>query len=245
LTCPFAHRRPCHAAKVERHIVCQHRVEIEVWPSEAEVYFRDEQHVDPVNTQVRFDAVVYNAPSSGVTWKVQDVSGGPGKGSIDPTGLYVAPPKGSLPHGTTDIVVATAADEPLRKAFARVTLVGVGPEPLPDPILELYPKQAYAYYRFNRPTSDDHNEYIDISNKLQLFRALIRNSDSDQVEWYVDMGSGYGSPVGQLEPWYVYMVPSTGDSGWEVKIKAQLKDHPGVYDEAKVILINYKWPGIV
>ena len=45
---------------------------------------------------------------------------------FDPTGLYRAPDKGTLPTGTTDVVVATARADPLRKAFAWVTLVGLG-----------------------------------------------------------------------------------------------------------------------
>ncbi len=240
----FPRKRPCPGGVIVHDVVCQHRIEIEVWPPEAEVYFQDEAHVDPVNTQVRFHAVVYNARSSGVLWEVQGVDGGPGAGAIDPTGLYTAPPKAGLAHGTTDIVVASAADDPLRKAFGRVTLIGYGPEPPPKPGLEIFPKQAYVYYRSNRPASSDHNEFIDVSNKGQLFRALIRRSDSTEVEWFVDTGGGYGPPVGQLEPWYLYEVPGSGSDGQEVKIKAQLKDHPGVYDEAKIILINYAWPGI-
>lgn len=230
---------PYYWPPVVHHIVCQHQVEIEVWPAEVEVYFQDERHVDPLNTQVRFDAVVYNAPSGKVDWSVQRVDGGPGAGSIDPTGLYFAPPKGALPHGTTDIVVATAADDPLRKAFARVSLVGEGPEPPAEPKLEIYPRQVYLYYRYNQ-LAGQYNEYIDESNKMQLFRALIRNSDSTQVNWKVDGGV---APGAGNEPWYLYKAPDFGSTR-EVTIEASLQADPGIQSEARVIQINYRWPDI-
>jgi len=223
---------------IHHNIICQHQIEIEVWPSEAEIYFRDERNVNPINTQVRFDAVVYNAPSSNVLWAVQSIIGGPGAGSIDPTGLYNAPPKGSLPHGLTDIVIATAADDPLRKAFAKVTLVGFGPEPPPEPRIDIFPKQVYLYY-----PSGYHNSYIDASNTMQMFRTIIHKSTSTEVEWFRDTGSGYGL-VGGPEPWYLYRVFGSGTTGTVVKIKARLKNNPGVEDEARVIQINYWWPGI-
>jgi hypothetical protein len=214
-------------------------VEIEVWPPKAEVYFLDEQHIDPVNTQVRFDAVVYNTPSAAVRWEVIGIDGGAAAGAIDSSGLYMAPPKGSLPHATTDIVIASAADDPLRKAFAWVTLVGFGPEVEPQPKLEIYPQQTYLYY-----PEGMHNSYIDPSNTMQVFRAMIHNSGAEELEWFVDEGGGYGSPVGDLNPWYAYQVSGSGNNKKKVKIKARLKDDLNVMDEAIVYLINYFWPGV-
>lgn len=231
------HRGPHHIPMMIHDIICQHQIEIEVWPSEAEVYFQDERYVDPVNTQVRFDAVVYNAPSGGVLWQVASIGGGSGAGSIDPTGLYTAPPKGSLPHGLTDLIIATAADDPLRKAYARVTLVGFGPAPTPQPKIEIFPKQVYLYY-----PSGEHNAYIDASNTMQVFRTIIRNSASTEVEWSTDDGTTV--PVGWYEPWYRYEVKLSGPGGVEVRIEAKLKNNPGIKDEAVVVKINYKWPGL-
>jgi hypothetical protein len=225
---------------VVHHIICRHQVEIEVYPAEAEVYFQDERYVDSVDTLIRFHASVYNAPSSRVTWNVLRPDGGPGAGSIDETGLYFAPPKGSLLNGTTDIIVATAADNPLRKAFAQVTLVGRGPAPAPQPRLEIFPKQTYLYYPYNQYGADEHNDFIDISNKMQLFRASLYHSTLTGVEWFVN-----GSPVGTNEPWYLYKVSGSGSDGVVVKIRAELSGHPDVFDEARIILINYRWPGIV
>jgi len=64
-----------------------------------------------------------------------DLQGGPGAGTIDAAGLYLAPDKGSLPFGLTDIVVATSTDDPFRKAFARVAIVGWDPNQSPPPRL--------------------------------------------------------------------------------------------------------------
>lgn len=231
------------------HVICQHQMGIEVWPAEAEVYFRDERFIDPVNTQVRFDAIVYNAPSSDVIWEVRDIHGDPGAGSIDATGLYTAPPKGGLPSGLSDIIVVSATDDPLRRAYARVTLIGFGPIAAPDPKLSIFPKQVYLYYpdyRFDSGRGVHYwNQYIDVSNKMQVFHTTIRHSDSTEVEWFVDSGAGYGPRVGQYEPWYLYKVTGPGDDGFEVKIKARLRDSPSAEDEAKVVQINYTWPGIL
>lgn len=233
------HKRAYHTPTIIHHGVCQHQVEIEVWPSEAEVYFQDERDVDPVNTQVRFDTVVYNAPSGNVLWEVKDISGEPGVGSIDPTGLYTAPPKGegvsSLPHGMTDIIIATAVDDPLRKAFARITLVGFGPAPVPKAKLEIFPKQVYLYY-----PSGHHNAYIDESNKMQIFRAIIRNSDSTTVAWEVN---GNPAPGASQEPWYLYKTSYANTE--KVTVKVSLVGDLNIQDEANVIQINYIWPGFV
>jgi hypothetical protein len=228
---------------VIHEIVCQHRIEVAVWPAEAEVYFRDERYTDPANTQVRFQAVVYNAPSGDVLWEVRSIGGGPGAGTIDPTGLYLAPPKGGLAHGTTDTVVAKAAADPLRQASARVTLVGLGPEPPLPAEVEITPEQAYLYYPANKAGSGAHNEYIDASNKRQLFRATIRESATSEVRWFRDTGSGYVQ-VGSAEPSYLYEVSGSGDDGQIVKIKVELRDQPDVNAEARVVLLNYRWPSI-
>ena len=233
---PSPCRHPHSTYQFYHQVVCQHQIEVEVWPANAEVYFRDERYADPVNTQVRFHASVYNGMSSKVNWAVQDSAGNPGAGSIDPTGLYLAPPKGSLSHGTTDIIIATAAESPFRKAYAFVTLMGNGPEPLLQPILEIFPKQAYLYY----PQGHD-NAYIDQSNTQQLFRATIRHSSGTAVQWLVDsvVQSGAGTV-----PWFLYQLTGSGASK-VVTISARLQTQPAILDEAKAIHLNYSWPGLV
>jgi hypothetical protein len=213
-------------------VICQHRVEVEVWPAAAEVSFRDERFAQPLEAQVQFSAFVYNAPSNRVTWQVFDLQGGPGAGTIDAAGLYLAPDKGSLPFGLTDIVVATSTDDHFRKAFARVAIVGLGPEPKPAPTIEVYPHRSYLYY-----PSGYNNDYIDGCNKMQLFRALVCHADPALVEWSISGAAVHTGPE--------YLFTS---SGWPsaVRIDATVPaTTPAVTDWATVTLLNYTWPGIV
>jgi hypothetical protein len=233
-----SHTRPyrshsCASACIHHHVVCRHQIEIEVWPAAAEVYFQDERYADPVNTQVRFEAAVYNAPTDRVLWTVSDVTGGPGAGTVDPTGLYLAPPKGPWPHGHTDIVVATAMDDPMRRASARVVLVGRGPEPKPLPKLEVYPKYVYLYYR-----NKHHNAYIDRSNKQQQFRTVIRDAENEALEWWV-------TGAGTIDSKGLYTAPDSSDNNSAIDtVHVRLQSDHTVTDEARVRLINYDWPGI-
>lgn len=238
--CPLCHH--AHPPVVIHRRVCQHQIEVEVSPASAEVYFRDERYVDPVNTQVRFEAVVYNAPSARVRWEVTDLAGHPGAGSIDPAGLYVAPPKGSLAHGTTDLVIATAVDDPFRRAVARVTLIGNGPETRPQPRIEIVPKVAHVYYDKNH-TGDDHNEFMENSSKVRQFWARIKHSASRRVRWTFD---GATPPDATDDPWYTYQAqaqPSGSDAIVEARVT--LVDNPSVTDWGTLFLVNYRWPGIL
>jgi hypothetical protein len=224
----------CH----HHHIICEHQIEIEVWPAFAEVYFQDEAHCNPANTQVSFDAIVYNAPRSAVLWKVCDLEGGPGMGSIDASGVYTAPPKGALLNGATEVVVAAAADDPFREARAFVTLIGRGPEPPPPPSIMVLPKRTNLYYR-----AGENDDYIDRSNTEQVFRALVANSDSS-IDWQVDHVTVLSGDMSYL---FCYTPPSPAlDSGDDtvVTITAMLSSQNSVKDEAKVVLVNYNWPGI-
>lgn len=222
---------PCHPV-VHHHVVCRHQIEVAVEPAHTQVYFADERYVNPINTQTRFEATVLNAPNNGVIWQVTSIGGGPGAGVIDPSGLYTAPPKGTIPSGYTDIIVATAKADPTRRAYAKVTLVGFGPEPAPEPVLEIFPKVSYLYYRDGTGTD---NSYIDISNKALQFRTIIKNTASTAVTWSV---SGDGS----IDVNGFYRAPDHGLSPVPVDISAHLTADPGVNDKARIILINYHWP---
>jgi hypothetical protein len=225
--------QPRFVTHVTHHVVLRHRVEVEVWPPRVELAFRDEKWVNPINTQFRFEALVYNS-SSGVTWQVLNPSGGPGAGTIDQQGLYRAPLKGVLPSGHTDLVVATAVEEPLRKAFAWITVLGEGPEPAPAPLIEIWPKRAALYYQ-----QGNHNAYIDESNKMQLFTASLRFTAATGIDWLVNnvvQTSG-------TEPTFLYKTPSNGATN-QVTVRARLTAQPGVHDDAKVSQLNYFWPGL-
>ena len=161
-------RRAQPAVEVIRHVTRHARPELEIWPPRAEVTFSDERSANPANTMLRFEATVFNACSTTVRWEVLDPEGHPGAGSIDQTGLYRAPAFEDSLNGTTDVVTATLVEDPLRTAYAWVTLAGVGPWPTPAPRLQLVPKTAYLYY----PDGHD-NDYIDSSNTMQFFRVLM------------------------------------------------------------------------
>ena len=217
-----------------RHIICQHRIEVEVWPALAEVYFQDERFVNPVNTKVQFEAAVYNAPTSRLTWKVNALDGGPPAGSIDAAGLYIAPLKDSLPYGLTELVTATALDDPLRQAQARVCVIGLGPEPPPKPKVELYPRRIDLYYRKYHD-----NTYMDLSNTMQLFRSRLFNADASQIEWLVN---GAWAADGAE---FMYKPAADSGSPATVNVTVRLKTDHSIMDWATVSLLNYDWPGIV
>ncbi len=217
---------------IVRDIVCRPRIEIEVSPARAQLYFADERWIDPINTELRFEATWFNT-DAGVTWRVLAPGGGPGLGSIDATGLYRAPAKGGLVSGVTDMVSATANADPLRKAFAWVTLVGLGPSPVPPPRIGIWPKTRTLFYQ-----SGEDNSYISDSNKLQMFQAEIRDSADNAVRWLVN-----GVPQPGNEPFFLYRAPNTG-STQHIGITAQIQSQAAVASSAKVVLLNYFWPGL-
>jgi hypothetical protein len=216
-------------------MICRHRVEVAVQPPRAELYFHDERWIDPIDTQLRFEAVVYNS-DRGVIWQVFAPDGSPGQGTIDATGLYQAPNKGALPSGTTDVVVATARADPLRKAFAWVTLVGLGPLPAPAPRIEIWPKRITLYYRTN-----DDNAYMDDSNKMRVFRAFPRHAANPTVHWTTSVGSVV-AVLGDSH-FGVYTAPISGTTT-VATVTASLAANPAVTDDAEVLLLNYVWPGL-
>jgi hypothetical protein len=225
-------QRLCGSHTVVHHFVCRHRVEVEVWPATAELLFRDERHAHPVNTQVQFDATVYNAPTNRVVWQVNGLDGGPGAGTVDASGLYIAPEKGSLPYGFTELVTAVSVDDPFRRAHAQVVVVGLGPEPPPPPRVEVYPNRARLYH-----ATGHHNDHIDDSNKMQLFRARLYHADPTLLSWEknaVPVASG---------PEYLYKVAAADPSDFHITVK--LTTVAGVEARAKVSLLDYTWPGIV
>lgn len=224
-------RRHGVVTDVHHHVVCRHQVEIEVWPPRGEVHFRDDWTANPASAQIRFEAQVYNS-SEGFTWEVRDMGGAPGQGTIDASGLYRAPPKGALASGTTELVVATSREDPLRKAFAWVTLVGLGPQPVAAAEVAVFPRRVNLYYR-----NGANNNLIDDCNKQRQFEATVFNSAA-QVEWLVN-----GTLQGVVGPWFLYQTPANGGTT-VVTVRARLQGNPGVFADAKVSQLNYDWPGV-
>jgi hypothetical protein len=222
--------------RVHRYITCTRQIEVEVLPATVELSFADDLGANPINAQARFEAIVYNGRSAAVKWDVRDVNGNPGAGTIDATGRYLAPAKNALASGVTDIVVATSVEDPLRKAFAFVTLVGTGPAVAPAARIAIRPKTAYLYYPQNQ-TGADRNEFIDVSNKQQVFRASVWNAN-EAVEWLVD-GVLTANPAPSTL--FRYQVNGSG-STTVVVITARLAAQPAIADQAKVVQINYRWP---
>jgi len=212
--------------------VWRHRVEVAVSPPRAEVYFHDERWIDPINTQIRFEATVYNS-QKGAIWSVLSPSGGPGAGTIDETGLYRAPDMGGLQSGATDIIVATCREDPLRKAYAWVTLVGEGPLPAPTATLEIWPRAVTAYY-----WSNFDNPYMASLTKTRMFRAFPRHAANPAVTWSATAGDVQPQADSRFCAWFA---PDNG--GLEiVTVVATLTSDPGVTADAKITLVNYDWP---
>jgi len=224
-----------HRCCSARPMYCRPRIEVAVEPPRAELYFRDERWIDPINTQYRFEALLYNS-DRGVTWQVLAPDGGPGHGTIDATGLYQAPDKGVLSSGATDVVVATSRADPLRKVSAWVTLVGVGPLPAPPPRIEIWPKLITLYY-----DSNFDNAYIDDSNKLRVFRAFPRHPANAAVQWSATLGGV--APAAADTKFCTYTAPNSGATA-EATVTAALAADPTVTDDARVVLLNYSWPGL-
>lgn len=229
----------CHRPRrFDHRLVCQHQVEIELWPAEAEVYFSDERDIDLVNTQVRFDAAVYNAPDCRVAWSVRAPDGSPGRGQIDATGLYVAPDKNGLVSGFTDVIVATAVADPMRQAFGCVTVVGRGPRPVPTPSILLLPQRIVLYHRTG------HNAYIDESNSEHIFMAIVRHS-TDSVDWLIGGAVKLANDSTRLFGYNPAVMPAPVGPDGTVTIAARLTTNAAVIGSAKVFLADYDWPGIV
>jgi hypothetical protein len=220
--------------EIVHHVTRRQHAEVEIWPPRAVLTFQDERSANPADTMIRFEATVLNACSTEVRWDVLAPSGGPGAGSIDATGLYMAPSYAAGLDGATDLVVVTLVEDPLRTAYAWVTLAGDGPWPVPTPEIEVTPKTAVLYY----PTGED-NAYIDSSNTMQFFRAQLVNSPTQPVRWLVD---GVVQ-AGQSGLTFLYQVAGAG-APRQVTIEVNVPGEPTAVDTALVMLTNYYWPGL-
>jgi hypothetical protein len=220
--------------EVVHHVTRRHRPEVEVWPPRAVLTFLDERSANPADTRIRFEATVVNACSTEVKWNVLDPAGGPGAGSIDDTGLYSAPSYANGLDGHTDVVTATLVEDPLRMAYAWVTLVGAGPWPVVPVTIDLRPKTSFIYY----PSGHD-NAFIDASNTMQFFRATIRDSAPQPLQWLVDGAV----QAGETQEIFLYRLFGSGATK-ETTVEVRVPGAPGASDKAKVMQINYDWPGL-
>lgn len=217
---------------IVHHAVCQHRVEVVVSPARAQLVFQDEADADPINTRIRFEATVLNS-DRGVTWQVVSPMGGPGAGTIDATGLYRTPPFAAHASGVTDIVVATSRADPLRRAYAWLTVVGRGPASAPRARVEIWPRRATIYHKTGNA------RYVDACNKRQVFRAYVTHAANPDVKWIVGGVPRAGGPPDSS--WFIF----EGDGAealQDVVIRAELGADPSVSDHALVTVRDYNWP---
>jgi hypothetical protein len=128
----------------------------------------------------------------------------------------------------TEIIVATSREDRMRRAYAWVTLVGDGRA---TATVEIRPKHATLYYK-----QGANNDFMDDSNKMRQFDARVRDG-AGGIEWLVNnASSGTG-------PWFLYQTPNNGGTA-TVTIQARLQADHSIFDEAKVQLFNYSWPGL-
>jgi hypothetical protein len=107
--------------------------------------------------------------------------------------------------------------------------------PPPTPTILIQPQRVNLYYR-----SDGNSAWIDASNQRQVFRALVQHSTAN-LNWYVGSSAVPETEHGRL----FHFVPAASGADTAIPIRAELVGDPAVKDEAKVVLVNYTWPGIV
>jgi hypothetical protein len=135
--------------------------------------------------------------------------------------------------------VANSREDPLRKAFAWVTLVGLGPRPAKAAEVAIFPRRINLYYR-----QGANNDMIDDCNKRCQFQAIAFNTGA-QVEWLMNVPP-QPPDVFVLQgvgPWFLYQTPANGAAA-VITVRARLQGNPAVFDEAKVSQLNYDWPGV-
>jgi len=71
-----------------------------------------------------------------------------------------------------------------------------------------------------------------ISSRAEVFAS------GAQVEWLVN-----GVLQGTVGPWFLYQTPASGGPVI-VNVRARLQGSPGVFADARVMQINYDWPGV-
>jgi hypothetical protein len=234
----------CDGPQVKRRfhrLECRHRIEVEVYPNTGQVYFADERSVDSACTQFRFQATVFNSKTAEVHWSVESINGGPGAGTIDARGLYLAPKKNGHSFPFTEIIVARSAEDPDRKAMATITVAGKGPLDPPPAVIRLSPRRCTIYREGVAPQNRCNNEYIDKGNYCRTFCARLFNRAS-AIRWRVDN-------VIQVLPSYgdttifTYYANSSTTVGTH-RVRAELIDDTNVYDEAEVVVTDYGWGGL-
>jgi hypothetical protein len=82
---------------------------------------------------------------------------------------------------------------------------------------------------------------MDDSNKMRLFGANLRDSNGS-IEWLVKVEPSGTFALSGTGPWFPYPTPNIGSTNTVVTIRAQLQGQSSIFDEAKVLQLNYSWP---
>ncbi len=161
----------------------------------------------------QFTATVANSSNTGVTWAVNNVSGGNAMvGTISAAGLYTAPM--ALPSPATVTVSATSMASATAKGSAVVTLSS-GP-PVSVTIT---------------PTSSA----VSLGATRQ-FAATVANSSNMAVTWTVNGITGGNSTVGTVSASGLYAAPAALPTPATVTVRATSVASPSAYADAQVTL---------
>jgi len=137
---------------------------------------------------VQFSATVQNSASTAVTWQVNQVPGGNVTvGTVDPTGLYVAPTV--VPTPATVTVTAVLQSDPNETGSSSVTIQAISSVTGP---LSLSPALSS----------------VTTSQTLQL-QVLTPGVSNSAVNWAVDGVSGGNTTIGTITPGGAYTPPGT------------------------------------
>jgi hypothetical protein len=163
-----------------------------------------------------FTATVTNASNTGVTWRVNGVTGGNGTvGTISTSGVYTAP--ASVPSPATVTVTAVSVQDPSRSASAQVTITAPAP---PPPTVTVSPTTAN----------------VQAGGGTQTFSATVTNAQNTAVTWQVNGVNGGNATVGTISTSGLYSAPATVPSPATVTVAAVSVQDPTKTSSAQVTI---------
>jgi DNA-binding beta-propeller fold protein YncE len=148
-----------------------------------------------VGGSVQFEAAIVNSTNQTVTWEVNGVTGGNSTlGTIDSTGLYIAPATVPSPNAVTITAVSTA--DTSATATATVTIdsgIRVAVSPL--------------------------SALLGTSESFQ-FTATVSGSSNQAVTWEVNSEVGGDSTVGTITAQGLYKAPTSAPTSGSILVQA-------------------------
>ena len=165
-----------------------------------------------------FTATVSNNSNTGVTWRVNGVTGGNATvGTISSAGVYRAP--AAVPSPAAVTVTAVSVVDPTRSATATVTVTA--------PVsVTVSPSIAS----------------VTAGTGTQQFAATVTNGTSGTVSWQVNGVTGGNSTVGTVSASGLYAAPSKPPSPATVSVSAVSTDDPTKSASASVTVTAASTP---